>query len=92
MGVPVLLLLAMVGLAINDGMQDAHPDQIFIQQVFYGCVRYKKVVKVGCYLTFPFFFSHWDSHLNSVERVGGMRGNLSRHTTSKCMGGRMPVF
>lgn len=26
--------------------QDADPDAMFVQQVFYGCVRYKKFLKV----------------------------------------------
>lgn len=26
--------------------QDADPDAVFVQQVFYGCVRYKKFLKV----------------------------------------------
>ena len=65
----ITLLTVLHPPSLSPPYQDAHPDQIFIQQVFYGCVRYKKAVKVRTAAALPTLHAAASSSRPAIARL-----------------------
>ena len=50
-------------------LQGADSDKVFMKQVFYGCVRYKKAVKVRTAAAHPTFHAAASSSRPAIARL-----------------------